>query len=106
MDPSSRIEDHFTLKVENIACSVAMLHQVYDSQILLLRRQWDDTISTTKMKRDIIKKKIADYCQDGKHTVSDTFIMGRLETNYAAYHCTWYFIVNIHYNYNMVSSFK
>ncbi len=94
-NPSTGIEDHFDLK-QNVACSVAMLRQVYDNQILLLRRQWDDTISTAQMKRDMIKKKSAEYSRDGQHEVSDTFIMGRFETNYAAYHCTWYYILNDH----------
>lgn len=97
-NPSTGIEDHFEFKRENIACSVAMLRKVYDNQILLLRRQWDDTTSTAQIKRDVIKKKTTDYIQDGKHNVSDSFIMGRFETNYAAYHCTWYHIIIIHHN--------
>jgi len=76
--------------VQNLACTVAMLRQVYDDQIMLLRRQWDDSISTTQMKREIIKNKTEDYIREGKHNISDTFIMGRAETGAAVWHCTWY----------------
>ena len=80
--------------VQQLACTVAMLRQVFDNQIMLLRRQWDDAISTTEMKREIIKNKTAEYIQSGEHNVSHTFIMGRTDSGVpAVWHCTWYFYV-------------
>ena len=76
---------------EKIACTYAMLRQVFDNQIMLIKRAVDDSESTAGEKYKIIEKKIAEYIRDGKHNVSDTFIMGRPETGAAGWHCTWYY---------------
>ena len=88
-DPTSGIEIHFDKLKANIACSIAMLRQVYDNKLMLLRRLYDDPTSTAAMKSEKINNKTAEYIKDGKHSVSDKFIIGRFETDYAAYHCTW-----------------
>lgn len=73
----------------NYACTIAMLREVYDNQIMLLRRTWTDAISTAQVRAQIMKNKTAEYIKDGKHNVSNSFVMGRAETGAAAWHCTW-----------------
>ncbi len=79
---------HFDYNQLPVACTVAMLRQVYDNLIMFMRREW----LTPKTKYDVelkIKEKKRKYGLN--HNVNDdNLAIGRFETSVAAFHCTWY----------------
>ncbi len=81
-------QDHFPFKNDKVVCTVGMFRQVYENELMPMRRGWNDP-PTANQVREKIKNKTAEYIRDGKHNVSDTFAIGRFETSTAGYHCTW-----------------
>ncbi len=79
--PATGEIEHFSLKL-NIACTVGMLREVYSNKIMSMRRPFH--------RPKDFDKKVADYNRDGKHKVDENWVLGRHETSYAGYHCTWY----------------
>jgi len=87
-NPSTGNQDHFDFKKDKVACTVRMLREVYDNELMPMRRDWNNPKFAAQI-REKTKKKMIEYSRDGKHNVSDTFAIGRFDTAYAAFHCTW-----------------
>jgi len=98
-------QDHFPYKREQVTCTVGMLRQVYDNELMPMRRGYNDPPSVQQI-TEKIKNKTAKYIQDGKHNVSDTFALGRFETSIAGYHCSWYYYYPLlYYFYGTLTEF-
>ena len=76
-----------------IACTVAMLRQVYDNKIMRMRRPWMHPMGRVEgdveMRKDIADRKAIYYARNGMHNISNDLAIGRLEATVAGFHCTW-----------------
>ena len=74
---------------EQVACTVAMLREVYENELMPMRRGYNDPPTMNQIQEKFLNK--ADkYIENGKHNVSYKFALGRFETSIAGYHCSWY----------------
>lgn len=81
-DPQTGEMKHFPLKEDNIASTIAMLREVFNNRIMSMRRPFERPTN--------FKENVAKYIEGGKRKFDDNWVIGRLETSYAGYHCTWY----------------
>lgn len=85
---------HFDIKRDPVACTVAMLRQVYDNKIMTMRREWvtfeKESPELRAQFQKSLKEKKEKYVRDGKHNISANFEIGRFESSTAGFHCTWY----------------
>lgn len=74
--------------MEQVACTVRMLRQVFNNEIMLMRRRFNDPATFSQI-FEMIQDNTEKYVQEGMHNVSYTFSIGRFETSIAGYHCSW-----------------
>jgi len=86
---------HFPYNLrEQVACTVGMLREVYENELMHMRRGYNEPPSLKQIEEKV-QKNAAKYVQDGKHNVlidplANNFVLGRGETSIAGYHCSWY----------------
>lgn len=84
---------HFDKVRTQVACTVAMLREVYGNLIMSIRREWLTPQDHEGMVLQIAEKK-KKYGLN--HIVSDgNWAIGRFETSVAAFHCTWYIFLYV-----------
>jgi len=89
--PTTGEIEHFSLQL-NIASTIGMLRQVFGNQIMSMRRPFE--------RPKDFEERVADYIRHGKHKFDDNWVLGRTETSFAGYHCTWY--KSFQFNYFLV----